>query len=471
MAKPTTYPLGTAFGRKGRYWAAGYHTGVDYLTPTGSSIVAAIGGKVIHAGRGGWGAAYGIHVVVESRVAGRTYRTIYAHLASESVSVGQVLATGQALGRSNSTGNVTGPHLHMEVRVSPFGYWQHVNPKVILSAAAVAPVPAVQLGKFHAARNTYAVTTKALPLTARKTPGGARVGSLAKGGTFVSRGWLLNDKALWIQRDSDGAWFAGTYLDLVPAEASVRSWFGKVISKNIGWMNDTGKAKAKSAAYRQSVVDDLVEMKPFAIAVQELLGTYLADMDRRFAKAGYVRSGGSDGRYVYFRKGTKVLASGVWDLRPRYNGDDRQAAYVLLDAPSGAVLVVSAHLDHSDPTGETQVRQAEDVTTRGEALLKKHRLPIHRGVYCMDTNSRGRVREAMTALSYYDTARDVHRTERVDNPDTTTFPGWDGEGGTNIDGIWLHTDRPCVWSGIRRRNDHLSDHRAVVADPGLITAA
>lgn len=249
-----------------------------------------------------------------------------------------------------------------------------------------------------------------------------------------------------------------------------KSWFGKVISKNIGWMNDTGKAKAKSAKYRQSVVDDLVELKPFAIAVQELLGIYRDDMDKRFAKAGYERSSGSDGRYVYYRKGTKVITAGVWDLRPRYKNDDRQAAYVLLDAPHGAVLVVSGHLDHSDASGETQVRQSEDVVTKGEALLRARKLPIHRAVYCLDTNSRSRVRENMIALSYYDTVRDEHRSERIDNASSYTFQGWDGKTRQNLDGIWLHTDRPCIWSGVRRRNDHLSDHRAVVAEPGLITA-
>src|SRR5688572_19134326 len=117
MAAPAPQAIGTPFGRKGRYWAAGYHTGVDLLTPTGTDIKAPADSKIIHAGHGGWGAAYGVQVIGECKgTDGRTYRWVAAHLSREIVSVGQQVKLGDKIGDSDSTGNVTGPHLHFEVR-------------------------------------------------------------------------------------------------------------------------------------------------------------------------------------------------------------------------------------------------------------------------------------------------------------------------------------------------------------------
>lgn len=147
MAAPATQRIGTRFGTKGRYWAAGFHTGVDFLTPTGTTLRAPADSKIIFAGRGGWGAAYGIHVIGECKgTDGKTYRWITAHMSSEVVPAGQQVKLGQTLGRSGATGNVTGPHCHFEVRAynrsardGVFGYWDHVNPAVVLNVTATAP--------------------------------------------------------------------------------------------------------------------------------------------------------------------------------------------------------------------------------------------------------------------------------------------------------------------------------------------
>lgn len=132
MGVPTAYRIGTPFARKGVSWAAGYHTGEDYLTPTGTPIQAMIPGKVVHVGWGGWGAAYGIHVIVEvtsGSLKGR--RVLYAHLSSTAVRLGQTVNYQQVLGKSGATGNVTGPHLHLEVRVAPYAYRNHANPESV----------------------------------------------------------------------------------------------------------------------------------------------------------------------------------------------------------------------------------------------------------------------------------------------------------------------------------------------------
>lgn len=131
--RPVTQPIGTGYGVKGSHWAAGYHTGIDFLTPTGTQVLSATPGKVVFAGRGGWGTAYGTHVVVRSRINATKYEILYAHLSSASVRSGVQVAAGTPVGRSGATGNVTGPHLHLEVRRSPFTYRSDVNPTVALN--------------------------------------------------------------------------------------------------------------------------------------------------------------------------------------------------------------------------------------------------------------------------------------------------------------------------------------------------
>lgn len=87
------------------------HAGMDLAAPTGTVIGAAAGGTVVTAG---WLGGYGNAVVIDH---GGGLSTLYAHQSSLAVTVGQVVAPGQSVGRVGSTGNSTGPHLHFEVRV------------------------------------------------------------------------------------------------------------------------------------------------------------------------------------------------------------------------------------------------------------------------------------------------------------------------------------------------------------------
>ena len=66
----------------------------------------------------GWYGGYGKVVIIDhGQYNGKAISTLYAHLSSYNVSVGQKISQGQKIGNAGSTGYSTGPHLHFEVRV------------------------------------------------------------------------------------------------------------------------------------------------------------------------------------------------------------------------------------------------------------------------------------------------------------------------------------------------------------------
>lgn len=130
LVAPVNAPIGTAYHAEGSHWSKGYHTGVDFLVPTGTSVKAIENGTVVSAG---WAGSYGYQVVI--RHADGRYSQ-YAHLSAISVRDGQSVGEGQRIGRSGSTGNTTGPHLHFEVRTGP-GFGSDIDPLAYLRAGGV----------------------------------------------------------------------------------------------------------------------------------------------------------------------------------------------------------------------------------------------------------------------------------------------------------------------------------------------
>ncbi len=82
------------------------------------TVLAALGGTVIFASNVGncGGGGYGNVLVLEHLIDGTRYRSIYAHLSSFYVAVGDTLAEGAAIGFYGSTGCTVGNHLHFEIR-------------------------------------------------------------------------------------------------------------------------------------------------------------------------------------------------------------------------------------------------------------------------------------------------------------------------------------------------------------------
>ncbi|WP_406864452.1 transglycosylase family protein [Streptomyces sp. HUAS MG47] len=128
---PVSARPGTAYGKAGSAWSSGYHTGVDFPVPTGTSVRAVAHGKVVSAG---WAGAYGYQIVIRHDD-GRYSQ--YAHLSALNVRDGQRVGAGQRIARSGSTGNSSGPHLHFEVRTGP-GYGSDIDPLAYLRRGGVS---------------------------------------------------------------------------------------------------------------------------------------------------------------------------------------------------------------------------------------------------------------------------------------------------------------------------------------------
>jgi LysM repeat protein len=87
------------------------HYALDIAVPLGTKVKAADRGTVIIAG---WNpSGYGFRVVIDH---GNDYLTLYAHLSDIYVEKGEVVGKGQVIGASGANGNITGPHLHFEIR-------------------------------------------------------------------------------------------------------------------------------------------------------------------------------------------------------------------------------------------------------------------------------------------------------------------------------------------------------------------
>jgi murein DD-endopeptidase MepM/ murein hydrolase activator NlpD len=104
-----------------------FHTGIDMVEPFGSPVYAADDGIVALVGTSSNG--YGRYVVIAHSGG---LDTLYGHLSTTLVKVGQSVDQGQTIGLEGSTGNSTGPHLHFELRINN----EPVNPAPYLPPGA-----------------------------------------------------------------------------------------------------------------------------------------------------------------------------------------------------------------------------------------------------------------------------------------------------------------------------------------------
>lgn len=128
------------------------HRGIDYGTPMGTPILASADGIVDFTASLTVG--YGKYIRIRHD---DNYITLYAHLSEINVREGQSIAKGQMIGKSGSTGNSTGPHLHFEVRKNGI----QIDPKTVLQSVfdtnPTNNTPTAEKPKFEAVESGSAI--------------------------------------------------------------------------------------------------------------------------------------------------------------------------------------------------------------------------------------------------------------------------------------------------------------------------
>jgi murein DD-endopeptidase MepM/ murein hydrolase activator NlpD len=116
LIKPITGTITSRFASISRV-RTGAHTGLDIAASSGTAIKAAASGTVAYAG---WKTNGAGNMVIISH--GNGVETYYEHCSKIYVSVGDTVSQGDTIAAVGSTGNSTGPHLHLEVRVNGVAY-------------------------------------------------------------------------------------------------------------------------------------------------------------------------------------------------------------------------------------------------------------------------------------------------------------------------------------------------------------
>lgn len=110
LIRPTTGVITSRFGPRSR----NNHKGIDIGTAKGTPIYAAAAGTVTVSSYG-YNGGYGNYIIINH---GNGVQTVYAHCSSLVATVGQQVSQGQLIARVGSTGDSTGNHLHLEIRVN-----------------------------------------------------------------------------------------------------------------------------------------------------------------------------------------------------------------------------------------------------------------------------------------------------------------------------------------------------------------
>lgn len=100
-----------------------FHNGVDFAAKTNSNVYATANGRVVDVGQDKWNGKY---IKIEHPSG---YKTIYLHLNSQSVKIGDTVHSGCLIGKSGNTGTSTGPHLHYSIKKGN----NYLNPQRFLS--------------------------------------------------------------------------------------------------------------------------------------------------------------------------------------------------------------------------------------------------------------------------------------------------------------------------------------------------
>ncbi len=115
LIRPVSGTITSRFGVRSNIRSSS-HTGLDIAAPTGTPVKAASSGTVTFSG---WKGSYGYMIVISH---GNGVQTYYGHCSKLYAKNGQKVSQGDVVASVGSTGNSTGPHLHLEIRVNGTAY-------------------------------------------------------------------------------------------------------------------------------------------------------------------------------------------------------------------------------------------------------------------------------------------------------------------------------------------------------------
>lgn len=156
------WPIAGSSRLSGCYVDGRNHRGLDVAAPNGTNVTAAYPGKVISATNGN---GFGNHVIIEHTYKGATYRSLYAHLSSISVTLNSTVTKGQLIGKSGDTGTPGSFHLHFSIWKGtasfPSGSTTNVDP--FLNNFLLAPASMIVWDGSKYPNNAYSTTSCCQP--------------------------------------------------------------------------------------------------------------------------------------------------------------------------------------------------------------------------------------------------------------------------------------------------------------------
>ncbi len=142
------------------------HYGVDLVNATDKKVYAIGNGTVVETyseciPNSGYignscGGYFGNHVIVKHIVGNDVYFSIYGHMNSINASVGDVVTPTTQVGVQGATGNVTGEHLHLELRKGENSSSNAVNPLLYLQVRTDESLNGSTISEEHIAMMTLA---------------------------------------------------------------------------------------------------------------------------------------------------------------------------------------------------------------------------------------------------------------------------------------------------------------------------
>lgn len=397
MVRPVAAHIGVTLGyrQKARFDPNYIHRGIDYGCGQGTKVVATIAGRVVHAGRGGMGPAFGIHVVIET---GGIFH-IYAHLSREDVSVGASVGAGQQLGLSGATGNVTGAHLHYG-EFTRYHYQADRKPQFIDAAAKANTTTAGKPTK--SARPRYEVTASLL--NGRGGPGtdyrvlSQRTKGFQFTATRVSGDWVMASKV----------WYHTGYLKIVdptkpkptpaprPTPTHVE-WYPGAFLNMQGDDSDEG-TRTFDARLPKMATDLTLGLPAFVTGCEVRAGAQATAVRKALKAKGYPNFIHADGNFFASRAGNPIEFSDSFTLPKSVQGGGRDEALLRVRAKiNGHHLHVGVmHLDYRPGSAfdDLRVDQAKACIDAMSRMGEKFDLTaLHRQLIVGDPNSHNWVRD------------------------------------------------------------------------------